>query len=700
MIKTKKQSMIIVGAFVIALMLFTTTYAFFNYTRTGTANTIKTGRIAFNSRQGTAINLTNMFPIDPTVQGIMNDSTKVGTITINVTGDTTYTEGLEYLVTAVNVQNTVGGKSLPISIDFSVESNTNNNPATTLGTSSSDYYNDRGGNTSYYSVLASDTISTDDRLLVGYIAPGSDGVDGNIVIKAYLDKDKIAITDTYDGNETDNMGTTNDWVNERVTLTTEEWNSLQTNGISFQVKVEANEGIWVPEPGVLKVRKAILAKEADTNVQCSNIRYEDDGIIYLSGSNDCIDMNYIWYSGKLWRITAIYPDGSMKLVTENSITTISFNGYGLVDFYTNENTSSYMYQWLNEDFYDTLYNTNSIVENIAWNYSMDENSTPVKPETLATQRTKVAPVGLLNAYEYYNAYKNTSQSSNYLNIGYRWWLLNPYRSTNVWSVYNDGVEDYNGVAGMIGVRPSIVIKSGLEFTGDGTISSPYRIVGDKDAGITNELINTRMSGEYVKLKNASNEQLFRIIGVEENKTKIIAMDYADNGTSYTFATGNTDGVIYGSGLTTTVGEDTVYNYLTGIYYPNLETTYGELFDSGTYYMGQIESGQSYKLGICQDSTSSIKNCIRVNQTGLFNISLPRYGEMFATQQGDSSDYSKSIWLINSYSTSRIWNIGKSNVGSSSSPTNENSVRPTLYLKSTVKILSGSGTEDDPYVVGL
>ena len=43
------------------------------------------------------------------------------------------------------------------------------------------------------------------------------------------------------------MGTTNEWVDGRTVFTTTEWNSLQQNGVSFQVKVEANEGIWVEE---------------------------------------------------------------------------------------------------------------------------------------------------------------------------------------------------------------------------------------------------------------------------------------------------------------------------------------------------------------------------------------------------------------------------------------------------------------------
>ena len=56
LIKTKKQMFIVIGAFVLTLMLFTTTYAFFNYTRTGARNTIKVGRISFVSKNEQTIN--------------------------------------------------------------------------------------------------------------------------------------------------------------------------------------------------------------------------------------------------------------------------------------------------------------------------------------------------------------------------------------------------------------------------------------------------------------------------------------------------------------------------------------------------------------------------------------------------------------------------------------------------------------------
>ena len=245
-IKTKKQMYMVIGIFALVLFLGGITYAFFNYTRTGSANTIRVGKIAFTSDQNTPINLTNMFPIEPTAANLA-DNTKVGIVTIDISGDTTYNQGIEYLVTATNVQNTVGTgvntKVVPISISVEYAASESKD----IGTSSASYFGVRGGNNSYYKVLSNDTINDGDRLLVGYIKPDNTGIDGKITIKAYLDSSKIAISDTYNGTESDNMGTTTNWVNGRTVLTTTEWNALQENGVSFQVKVEANEGIWVKD---------------------------------------------------------------------------------------------------------------------------------------------------------------------------------------------------------------------------------------------------------------------------------------------------------------------------------------------------------------------------------------------------------------------------------------------------------------------
>ena len=248
MIKSRKQMYLVIGAFALVLMLGTVTYAFFNYTRTGEANTIRVGRIAFNTSQASgqdgAINLSNAFPITRTLAAA--DNTNAGEVVITITGDTTYSGGVEYLVTATDVTNTVNSKTVPISIIATASNG--------LGTSDDSYFTNRGGNSSIYKVLANETISNNDQLLVGYIAPDNNqtGVNGTITIRAYLDSDLVVISDTYNNGNTptDNLGTPASFGENKTVLTTSEWNSLRTNGVSFKVKVVAQDGTWVEEPDV------------------------------------------------------------------------------------------------------------------------------------------------------------------------------------------------------------------------------------------------------------------------------------------------------------------------------------------------------------------------------------------------------------------------------------------------------------------
>ena len=699
------------------------TYAFFNYTKTGLTNVMSVGNIDFSFTDDTLLDISNDFPQYEdmsNVELVALKSTHNGSITIS--GHNTLENGVKYSIYVVHGNDIAGKQRLDdSSIKFQLE------PDFTSGSNGFTVL------TNNYSEPTNLTFDNEGKALIstGLVKNTSQltSVDYNFYmwldasamhISSTMKRETLAegnpsLADTTSGNTTAGRYMKNDGTLSTVTLfpasSNEEGKIVYTtnefsNGYyNIKIMVVAEEG---QKPGSEKVLAAITAKEADTNVQCSNITYEEDGITYLSGSNDCVDMNYVWYSGKLWRITAIYPDGAMKLVTQNNITSIAFNASGQVNFYTDANTTSYMYQWLNEDFYDTLYNSNQLIDTSKqWNATMPENTT-ISTKPLETNMV-TANVGLLNNYEFYNSYRcissatctGTSYSTGYLNIGYYWWLLNPYNASGVWDVNDNGYGYFNNPANSRGSRPSIYLKSGLEFTGNGTKQSPYKIVGDKDTGTATELVNTRMNGEYVKLQNGNKEQLFRIIGVEDNKTKVIAMDYADNKATKKFATSTgTASTLWGSGTTTNT--DTWYTYLndnsTG-YLKNLKDTYGELFDSGLYYLGT--SGDNYKLSVCANTTSgNTKICDKTSDKGTFNIGLPRYGEMFATQQSRGYSNSINMWLMNRYNSSNVWLVSNNGSGLSSGPASTYGSRPTVHLKSTVKIISGTGTESDPYVVGL
>ena len=313
------------------------TFAFFNYTRVGSVNLIKTGNISFDAEQGTSFNLTNVFPIEANATNLA-DNTKAGILNIHVTGSTDYNEGIEYVISTVDVNNTAGKKTIPISIDVNYTASNGKS----IGEADIDYFDNHGGDDSIYKVLTKNVLKDEEKLVVGYIKPDENGIDGNITITAYIDKDKVAVSDTYPqntshyvyNNEMTNTEFTNcvdyflnlyahyteesatrmcngetayiyssdiqtvidyadeivsmtskpsnmsqsdfeanqefyseyltdllainvikevdyynetedEWVDGRTVLTTSEWNSLQENGVSFKIKVEANEGIWV-----------------------------------------------------------------------------------------------------------------------------------------------------------------------------------------------------------------------------------------------------------------------------------------------------------------------------------------------------------------------------------------------------------------------------------------------------------------------
>ena len=314
MSNTNRQIMYsIIGIAILIVGVVGVTFAFFNYTRTGSPNTIKTGNITFNSEQGNTLNITNMFPIKS--ENVASQTASMDGVTVTLTGATNYVDGEEFVVTLTNVNNTINGKKIPINFIATYTANETNS----IGTSSDTYWESRNNkNATIYTLTTTGKVENGKQVLVGYIDNEGNGINGTLTIKAYIDGDKIAISDTYPGRDVyivnsnmtseelsdcedyfaeytfdsgttaetfcqgtgtiDNKsfqdmldsdelsmdisnllainvikleytdGTSSEWVNGRTVLTTEEWNSLNTTPISFQITAESNEGIWVEEP--------------------------------------------------------------------------------------------------------------------------------------------------------------------------------------------------------------------------------------------------------------------------------------------------------------------------------------------------------------------------------------------------------------------------------------------------------------------
>ena len=462
---------------------------------------------------------------------------------------------------------------------------------------------------------------------------------------------------------------------------------LGTQGGLTGYPITLDQGIELKLNETLGVSiKDEITKSVNNPTGSCKTKVEEDGITYISGTSACIDFNYVWYSGKMWRITQINQDGTMKMVTDDNMTTIS---YGSNSTFAN----SYIYQWLNEDFLDTLYNYQDIlVEDSTWNVTTTTSGSTKLPETTLVNKATIGvstPVGLLNSYEYYMSYKNTNSSSGYLKNGFNFWLLNPYSSSSLWSVNNtDGKINSGGSSSYFIVRPAINLNSNVKLSsGIGTKSNPYRISGDNKTG-SGDRLNTRTSGEYVLL----NDELYRIVGIEDEKTKINKVDILenDNGSiieNKMFSASST----YGSG-----DSDEYWDYyLNNTWIANLQER--EMLVAGTYYSSITIPG-NYKEAICStnDTSSPTKTCTKTNEIWQGYIGLPRYGEMFACPQVKTTE---EVWTLNTFG-SFVWTITSTGgLGDLQGYEMTHAARPSMFLSPYVTIYGGTGLPDDPFTIG-
>ena len=396
--------------------------------------------------------------------------------------------------------------------------------------------------------------------------------------------------------------------------------------------------------------------------------------------------NYIWYSGKLWRAVSIDPsDNSVKLVTQWNISAFPYN-------YNNESIpefkGSYMEQWLNDTSVDGFLGNlrepdKFIKKDSVWNATYSTDTTKPEKTTMVTDA-----VGLLNIYEYTMSYKNATDSTGYLNNGLYWWTLSPSGLAYVKYVSNRGNGSSDRPTNSYGSRPSINLKSAVKIIdGNGTSNNPYRLQGDND-NPTGTLLSTRYSGEYISFGTGENN-LYRIVSHENgNGTKITSAIPLKDG-------GNYKTMSFGSNVTfskdNTIGTFLNGDYLTsGTYLTRNQANMIE--DNTTWYLGTVGEA-NYKLAKYQDATGSNLT----TSTTTAKIGLLRLGELMAGQF-DKNGNNKDYLTLTPYSTSDVRYVG--NYGSSyyDSPTNSYGSRPSMNLKSTVKIVSGTGTKSDPFIL--
>ena len=389
----------------------------------------------------------------------------------------------------------------------------------------------------------------------------------------------------------------------------------------------------------------------------------------LNGANDEDTLSFVGKLKKgLVRVVGeaiLGVDGdNVRIVAEQDVSNVN---YSAID------------EWL--DYYYDHINKKSkkyVVKNKYCNMNADDGS--ISSLTNCSSYTDEQEVSILSASDINQA---GPVADNYLYPNSISWVRNSknddvaYAVRNVFynsdSQYMSFDKDYN-----FGVRPVITIQGdALVVDGDGTQANPYSI-GDFESASTNDLVNTRSTGEYISYSGI----LWRIIDVDnDGTTKVIA---------------NT--TLYNNGERVLTYYDT--NATSKIYNPTQRGNVGYFINNQAsqfvdteYFANKVVEVPIYKNDIKYGNESTTKKY-------KVKLSAPDMYEMFSAFNYNDKAM-KSYWLINSsrkqYTKAVISDIGVVMYGNIYDY-DEYGVRPVGYLDKDCVIVRGRGTVDNPYII--
>ncbi len=368
--------------------------------------------------------------------------------------------------------------------------------------------------------------------------------------------------------------------------------------------------------------------------------------------------NYLLFSGMLFRIVNVNDDGSVKIVTNSSMANVNYGVEG-ANF-----DSSNIKDWLNNYFYSKLYNTDYLVKDNTW--CIDDTNSVTNISNLCDV-TATSNVGLLSLIDFNNS-KVGSQT--YLGNTFEYWFLNrkDSRFGYIYSFHNNSLTESYDNTSLSGVRPVLVLKNDLYIiSGDGTSSNPYTL-GDYSSGKENDLLNTRLIGEYVSYFGMT----FRISDVDKDKNiKLISLNFLQNNTtSDVFFSGykNEDGIMkFNVNQSGNIGNTLNYQYIDYI-----DTSF--IVDHEFYIQTE-----SFKAKIAIPMSYEMFSGVNANLRVAVNYWLLDYID------------GSNAFMVNN-SNGRTFKINRNDMY------NENGFKLVFYVSKNTKIKSGKGTYNNPYVI--
>lgn len=363
---------------------------------------------------------------------------------------------------------------------------------------------------------------------------------------------------------------------------------------------------------------------------------EDKNYYYYKGK---INNNYVWYSGRLWRIVNIDKD-NIKLITEENQTSLVWG-------YKQNYNNSYIKDWLNDSFLKSMDNYDKVLEKS--NYCIDE----IRDDNITCNEKEEMTVGLLSVSEYLLA----GGKDSYLNNNSYWWTINTAKDHKVWYVFPEGGinnESYNkDVYYSYGVRPTITISNfSIKHSGDGTKNNPYVILNNNAVNLSIKSV-----GSYINYGNYT----WRIESQYDEYIRLIM-----------------DGVLQAENKEYTSSYSNTIKYLNSTFLNTLdkENLTSCQFNSGSF-------GKSSNYNYKNASSNNVK----------YYVGIPGIGELFIT------DYN-NYWLFNSFDNSNLlqYTINDSDGFFADQIDNLNYVRPIICINNNLLIKGGNGMQQNPYIL--
>lgn len=389
--------------------------------------------------------------------------------------------------------------------------------------------------------------------------------------------------------------------------------------------------------------KDTLVQNLKNNYEFNNINNE----YYLKKDED---KNYVLYSNILWRIVKINNNGSIKLISDD---VISYLSYGNTNY-----DKSDINAWLNDsdsDYTGILENNLNNPNNYLVHDNICQDSITDTKHITCSNIDDSKLIGSLSVFDYVNA----GGKDSYLNINKYFYLSSTNnKDKEVWYINDNGsVSNSNGEK-IYGIRPTISLKSNAgSISGNGSIDSPYVI--DENG----------LFGSYVKL----GDDLWRIYDVKDSTVKLMLNDYIKD----------------------TDGENLMHKYSSKGYYHN-DTVNGSL----AYYLNHTYlNNLSYKDSINSNNwangfygESNNYDYKEVLKTTVdTKITVPSIGNIILN--GELSDYFLSTGV--SKSSTLVYTVKDNGTLYGKSSTSTSKVVPVISINKEI-LTKGNGTINTPY----